>query len=389
MKDIRFCCQSCGRHLVVDEAGVGLQLACPECQQQITVPAESAQLRPRRSSLAGLDEQSILRRTKTGDTPLHRAARQGRIQEIPRELLSIEHFLATNNEGRTPLHFAATNAHLDQVPPEFLTEHSLSIRDMFGATALHRAAEYGSITQIPKAILTGKLMGLRNKSGETVSDILKDNLPTEKQLKYLKDLGVPFEQNSLTKSSASGLIERALHDKHSHEAPSEKELAKIERLGLASRLPGQPSRQDVLDVFDTAKTEPATERQFEMAAKLGLNLTHKSEFTMNGLDQFLKLADRRPSMEHSDSLSKLGFKNFEGTALHARLILALATLYDFNDSHGELEETDITSACKRAVRDPEFYHPTISGSPDCFLEPEIVTWPETKLNEWMQRATGS
>ena len=36
--DIRFNCTACGHHMVIDEAGAGLVVPCPECGHDTTVP---------------------------------------------------------------------------------------------------------------------------------------------------------------------------------------------------------------------------------------------------------------------------------------------------------------------------------------------------------------
>ncbi len=36
--DISFDCDSCGEHLVIDEAGTGLTVQCPQCGQDLSVP---------------------------------------------------------------------------------------------------------------------------------------------------------------------------------------------------------------------------------------------------------------------------------------------------------------------------------------------------------------
>lgn len=40
MSDIQFNCPECGHNLAVDSAGAGMLVLCPECQKQITIPAE-------------------------------------------------------------------------------------------------------------------------------------------------------------------------------------------------------------------------------------------------------------------------------------------------------------------------------------------------------------
>jgi Zn finger protein HypA/HybF involved in hydrogenase expression len=37
--DIRFACPHCAQRIAVDESGVGLQIECPGCHSQVTVPA--------------------------------------------------------------------------------------------------------------------------------------------------------------------------------------------------------------------------------------------------------------------------------------------------------------------------------------------------------------
>jgi transcription elongation factor Elf1 len=37
--DIRFACPHCAQRIAVDESGAGLQIECPDCHAQVTVPA--------------------------------------------------------------------------------------------------------------------------------------------------------------------------------------------------------------------------------------------------------------------------------------------------------------------------------------------------------------
>lgn len=39
--DIYFFCGSCGQHMVIDEAGVGIVILCPRCARSVTVPTPS------------------------------------------------------------------------------------------------------------------------------------------------------------------------------------------------------------------------------------------------------------------------------------------------------------------------------------------------------------
>ncbi len=38
MPDIFFKCESCEKHLVVDDAGAGQTISCPDCNADLTVP---------------------------------------------------------------------------------------------------------------------------------------------------------------------------------------------------------------------------------------------------------------------------------------------------------------------------------------------------------------
>lgn len=116
------------------------------------------------SRLAKLTEQTIRIKTSVGNTPLHTAAKNGRIHEIPSNLLKLELFLEKNNLGQTPLHLAAQYGHLDQVPQEYLTRETLTAFDSDGNTAFHKAAGYEHIDQIPEKFLTSEFLKLRAKT---------------------------------------------------------------------------------------------------------------------------------------------------------------------------------------------------------------------------------
>jgi predicted Zn finger-like uncharacterized protein len=40
--DISFNCSSCGTHILIDEAGAGMSVQCPKCNQSLTVPTANA-----------------------------------------------------------------------------------------------------------------------------------------------------------------------------------------------------------------------------------------------------------------------------------------------------------------------------------------------------------
>jgi ankyrin repeat protein len=183
-------CQHCDGGIEFDAGGfqAGIRVQCPHCglQTEIFIPAGS-QLTPvargltgRRkmcSNLSKLTEETIRKRTKAGDTPLHRAAKEGRIREIPPHLLKIELFMVKNGAGDTPLHIAAKQGHLDQVPRQFLTKDTLTISTSphyapasvyttgsgykaRTVTALHIAVSSGHAEQIPKEFMTPEFLSI-------------------------------------------------------------------------------------------------------------------------------------------------------------------------------------------------------------------------------------
>lgn len=205
-----------------------------------------------RIPLSQLSEVTIRGKTKSGDTPLHRAAKTGKFDEILKHLLQIELFLAKNSREETPLHFAAKHGHLNQIPSEFLTTETLTALDYYGRTPLHIAADYRHVDQIPKEFLTpamlslptknstsntilhfaaatntldlipsdyitSELLQIQNGYGWTPLEMLKAHLPTKRQLATLHDLGIPFDEAHLTKERASGLIDAEYEKRKTNE----------------------------------------------------------------------------------------------------------------------------------------------------------------------------
>jgi len=133
--------------------------------------SDTPQKKPVRSNLPKLTGETIRAKTKSGDTPLHRAARKGQFALVPSHLFTVELFLVANSYGETPLHVAAKHGNLNQVPVEFLTHKTLTCRrsppdspdgtyltasgeKAYTRTVLHVAACYQHIDQIPRKFLT-------------------------------------------------------------------------------------------------------------------------------------------------------------------------------------------------------------------------------------------
>ena len=168
MSDFLKCeCLHCGQHIEFPVEGRGQTIPCPTCGEPTTLvssePLASTQ-KMSRIPLSQLSEVTIRGRTKSGDTPLHRAAKTGKFDEIPKHLLQIELFLAKNSREETPLHFAAKHGHLNQIPSEFLTIETLTALDYYGRTPLHIAADYRHVNQIPTVFLTPAMLSLPTKN---------------------------------------------------------------------------------------------------------------------------------------------------------------------------------------------------------------------------------
>lgn len=285
-------CAHCGQSIEYPAEGTGQTIPCPTCEKPVTLtpanpPTRSNSIeitlapvqenpkaqKPVRTNLSNLTEETIRARTQKGNTPLHRAAKTGRISEIPRHLLKTELFMARNNSfsRETPLHLAAQYGHLDKVPKEFLTKETLTASTEYERkesktgptpprteTPLHVAARYGHADQIPKEFLTpeflsieatgyrltvlhqlayanrldlvpdiyadSEMWNLRNSQGQTPRDIIDDKKQreiyvshvrsepaTEKQKEKLRYFGYAFEEN-ISKGQASDALDTCVRD---------------------------------------------------------------------------------------------------------------------------------------------------------------------------------
>ena len=151
------------------------------------------QKKPARSNLTKLTEETIRAKAKSGDTPLHRAARKGQFDLVPSHLFSLELFLVANNCGDTPLHLAARHGHLNQVPIEFLNHKTHTCRrtppgtpngtyftqwgkEVHTSTVLHVAARCNHTEQIPREFLTLPYLGLTaNGFEKTLLEYIYEN----------------------------------------------------------------------------------------------------------------------------------------------------------------------------------------------------------------------
>jgi len=295
MSDFLKCdCPHCGQSIEFPSEGTGQSVPCPTCEKTfvlatanpstslgpIVIPPAPVQekrreQKPVRSNLSKLTEETIRARTKAGDTPLHRAAKNGQFDLIPPHLLTIELFMVKNNEGNTPLHVAARHGTLNQVPRQFLTKETLTVRETPGyapegfyftgsgykaqtETPLHIAALYGHAAQIPQEFLMpeylcveakgygetllhylarsksldlfsqdyahSEIWNLKDRNGQTPRDLLEGVIAqenyvaqvrsepaTEKQKAKLRWFGYAFDE-TITKGAASDAIDKCIRD---------------------------------------------------------------------------------------------------------------------------------------------------------------------------------
>ena len=57
--------------------------------------------------------------------------------------------ISRNEFGDTPMHAAAVEGHLDDIPREFLTPATMTVRNYNGGTPVGAAIRYGHIAQLP------------------------------------------------------------------------------------------------------------------------------------------------------------------------------------------------------------------------------------------------
>jgi ankyrin repeat protein len=114
-----------------------------------------------------LTAENLLQPNNSGWTCLHIAAERGHLGQVPKELLTAENLLQPNTSNENCLHFAARNGHLDQIPKELLTAENLLQPNNSGWTCLHIAAERGHLGQVPKELLTAENLLEPTQGGRT------------------------------------------------------------------------------------------------------------------------------------------------------------------------------------------------------------------------------
>ena len=188
-------CPNCGQSIEYPAEGNGQIVPCPICEKPVSLfpmvltatnqvataskPKSLEQIRVR-TNLPKLTEETIRTRTKTGDTPLHRAAKLGRIDEIPKHLLTVELFSVKNCRHETPIDAAVRFGQLDKIPKELLTPEILSIAIEYYSTVLHQLAYAKRLDLIPDIYADSVMWNLRNNLGETPRDVFNRMIEQER-----------------------------------------------------------------------------------------------------------------------------------------------------------------------------------------------------------------
>ena len=117
------------------------------------------------------DGADVNARSKSGGTPLHRAARYSKTPSVIEVLLKAGADInARNKTGSTPLHWAAMSSSRTPSVIEVLLKAGADInaRNKTGSTPLHRAARYSKTPSVIEVLLkAGADINARNKTGST------------------------------------------------------------------------------------------------------------------------------------------------------------------------------------------------------------------------------
>jgi len=102
---------------------------------------------------------------------LHKAAKEGTLDKVPKELLTTDNLMRPDHVGLTVFFRAIEFKHLDQIPPQLLTDETCFTG---GWTVLHFAAATGQLDKIPKELLTEKnLLKYNNCASDNFSPVLQ------------------------------------------------------------------------------------------------------------------------------------------------------------------------------------------------------------------------
>ena len=343
--------------------------------------------KPGRSNLSKLTEETIRARTKTGDTPLHRAARNGQFDLISPHLLTIELFMKKNVNGDTPLHLAARFGTLNQVPRQFLTKETLTMTtsprhapngfyftgsgyEARTETVLHAAANSRHADQIPKEFLTPEFLlveatGYKQTVLEQIINSEIDVLP--KDYASLESWNVKNKDGQTPRQILEILIDRK---------------AQLE----SDRKVWQAARQSFVA---QVRSEPPTEKQIEKLRWFGYNtdgITTKGQAS-DMLDKCVRENPEKDSAYYNrfpteGQLEKLRELNEESIRIDGEPAYDLETL-----TYGEAKDIiqqDEWARRKEAeeVEMNKFSNPPSKAQLEWLKESGIKLDPSAKVSEW-------
>jgi len=89
----------------------------------------------------------------------------GCMDQLPKELFTVENMSIRDGWGMTPIHKAIEFELFHRIPSWVVTVESMLVKDNEGLTPLHDAAIYGVLNCIPKSLLTTEYLLMENNEG--------------------------------------------------------------------------------------------------------------------------------------------------------------------------------------------------------------------------------
>jgi len=123
-----------------------------------------------------LTSKNMLIQNDVGWNVLHFATRYGSLAQLPQHVFTAENLLAKDNRHWTPLHAISTNGRdFNHLPHNLLTVANMMVGDKGGWTPLHACAKYGHLDQVPKLVLTVETLLLSDVDGDTPLSVAVEN----------------------------------------------------------------------------------------------------------------------------------------------------------------------------------------------------------------------
>ena len=441
MSDFLKCaCPHCGQSIEYPAEGTGQTVPCPTCEKALVLTPVNP---PLKSEPEARRKVRLRTKGRVGNTLLHKAARNGTLNQVPRELLTKEtltivskpryapegfYFTGSGYKAKTEtvLHIAALYGHGDQIPVEFLTPDLLSIEAGGHAqTVLHYFALSKSLDLIPKIYENSEMWNIKNRQGVTPRELqeaviargayvarVRTEPATEKQKEKLRWFGYVFDEH-ISKGAASDAIDdcvRKYPEKdraYYNRPPTEEQLGKISEINKESvRIDGEPYydfENDGLLTYGRAKdlmqewgwlerqrerkeefnkhSNPPSKAQLEWLKELGIKLDSSLKITEWELECIIGLEKLPPREEDLVLFKQHGVISFKGDGFGALLFADLIRSFGGSAQDHNRAKINYGPPCQAALRDPAYHKPTLSRD----WEGEIAfTWPKSKIMEWLR-----